>query len=383
MLILASTTDKLQVVCGNAGTVNVHASYLDNVSGAVNPGRKNTTIINTAVTDVVNPPGANVQRTLKTLHVHNHGAQSTLVGVLITDGTTTCTLHSVLLPPNGTLQYIDELGFVISDLFNRIVIQNIATNYTVSVQDNNGIINCNGSFTLSLPAAAVVGSGFQFRIRNNGALTVTIDPAGTETINGLASIKCCAKEQFTVVCDGASWFTIGRSSVVRLDYQQITNAQRVDLLFPPDYNIFDVIFHSVTFKPPGTVVMQLDNSSGDLWGGSYQNQLTYSWGNQLVPYPTLNYAYATISVVTQLSTGGDSDMSGNLRIFPDMVGFRGPTWFGQARYTWDDSHTQVSGTYVGEIIGALHNRATKVLIGNVGSTMSGLFFLSGHIPGNA
>jgi len=54
-----------------------------------------------------------------------------------------------------------------------------------------------------------------------------------------------------------------------------------------------------------------------------------------------------------------------------------------ARYTWDDTHTQVSGTYVGEIIGVLHNRATKVLIGNVGSTMSGLFFLSGHIPGNA
>jgi hypothetical protein len=111
MLILASTSDRLQLLLGSAGSVNVHASYLDNVSGAVNPGRKNTAIVTTGVTEIVAPPLASVQRNVKTLHIHNHGTNANVVTVQHSDGTISAQLYRQTLQPNETLQYIDEIGF--------------------------------------------------------------------------------------------------------------------------------------------------------------------------------------------------------------------------------------------------------------------------------
>ena len=111
MLILASTSDRLQLLVGSAGTINVHASYLDNVAGAVSPGRKNTGITTTGVTDIVSPPLASVQRNIKTLHIHNHGANANVVTVQHSDGTIAAQLYRQTLQPNDTLQYIDEIGF--------------------------------------------------------------------------------------------------------------------------------------------------------------------------------------------------------------------------------------------------------------------------------
>jgi hypothetical protein len=111
MLILASTSDRLQVLVGSAGAINVHASFLDNVAGAVNPGRKNTAITTTGVAEIVPPPLASVQRNVKTLHIHNHGTNTNVVTVQHNDGTIGVQLHRQTLQPNDTLQYIDEIGF--------------------------------------------------------------------------------------------------------------------------------------------------------------------------------------------------------------------------------------------------------------------------------
>lgn len=111
MLILASATDKLRVVTGGASNISVHASWLDNVSGAVNPGRTNTTITTGTTTDIVPSPAAGVFRNIKTLHIHNGGSASNNVTVLHTDGTTAVELYKTLLMSGDTLQYIDEIGF--------------------------------------------------------------------------------------------------------------------------------------------------------------------------------------------------------------------------------------------------------------------------------
>jgi hypothetical protein len=113
MLILASNQDKLQIVTGSAGTLDVHASWMDNVSGAVQPGRTNTPNINTATTtNVVASPGAGTQRNIKTLHVRNRGAAANDIQVVHTDGTVAVQLHRQVMPPNSSLQYIDEVGFI-------------------------------------------------------------------------------------------------------------------------------------------------------------------------------------------------------------------------------------------------------------------------------
>lgn len=111
MLLLTSTSDKIQVVTGTAGaSVDVHASWVDNNAGTITPGRQNTVGIATATTtDVVPAPGASVQRNVKGLYITNtHATQSTQVTVLHTDGTNVADLMGVLLLPGENLGYRED-----------------------------------------------------------------------------------------------------------------------------------------------------------------------------------------------------------------------------------------------------------------------------------
>lgn len=115
MLILASTTDKLQLITGATGNINVHVSWMDNVSGAIGPGRTNTPPITMATTtDIVAPPAAGIFRNVKTVHIRNTAATVNDVTVRHTDGTTPVDLYKISLPAGATLSYIDEVGFFTS-----------------------------------------------------------------------------------------------------------------------------------------------------------------------------------------------------------------------------------------------------------------------------
>lgn len=144
MLILASASDKLQIVTAAACNLSVHASYLDNVSGTVQPGRQNTAITIATTTDVVLPPAGGVFRNLKTLHVYNNSTTAAAsVTVQHTDGTTIVQLHKVTLNTGATLQYIDEVGFLIANAQfsgSRVLIQQqVVTTPVPSLQFVTGI----------------------------------------------------------------------------------------------------------------------------------------------------------------------------------------------------------------------------------------------------
>lgn len=112
MILLTSTSDKLQVVTDAAVTVDVHASYMDYDGSTVTPGRKNSAISTATTTDVVAAPGASVNRNVKTLHIRNKDVSSVNVTVRHTDGTTVVELYHTSLPADGELQYTDALGFL-------------------------------------------------------------------------------------------------------------------------------------------------------------------------------------------------------------------------------------------------------------------------------
>jgi hypothetical protein len=90
--------------------------------------------------------------------------------------------------------------------------------YTVVAADNDRLIRCDGTFTLNLTAAATLGSGFRFRARNVGSGTVTIDPAGSELINGSTTLILAPGTSGYFDCDGAAWHAIlsgtGGSSLI-------------------------------------------------------------------------------------------------------------------------------------------------------------------------
>jgi hypothetical protein len=114
LIILASTADRLQVVTSAATAIDAHVSYLDNASGTVTSGRVNTAITTAATTSIAGAAGAGAQRNVKSLFVRNKDASNpNTVTVVQTDGTTTVQLYSAVLAAGQTLQYADEVGFLV------------------------------------------------------------------------------------------------------------------------------------------------------------------------------------------------------------------------------------------------------------------------------
>ena len=83
---------------------------------------------------------------------------------------------------------------------------------SINASATGSVIFCNssgGTVTLNLPAAA---TGLQFVfIRTVGTDTITIDPNGSETINGSATydLDTTLYKAVTIISDGTGWFAIG------------------------------------------------------------------------------------------------------------------------------------------------------------------------------
>lgn len=81
--------------------------------------------------------------------------------------------------------------------------------YTVVAADKGKVINCTGTWTLSVTAAATLGDGFGFAVWNNGTGTITIDPSGSEQIDGATTKALAAGKLAIVYCDGVKFVTVG------------------------------------------------------------------------------------------------------------------------------------------------------------------------------
>lgn len=89
-----------------------------------------------------------------------------------------------------------------------ITISNKTGAYTVVAGDLGTIINCtSGTFTVSLTAAATLGSGFNCWVWNTGTDTITIDPNASETIDSRTTLVLRRGEGTQVICDGTNWQT--------------------------------------------------------------------------------------------------------------------------------------------------------------------------------
>jgi hypothetical protein len=111
VLLLTSTSDLVRVHSDASVDIEVHASWVDNASGTITPGRTNTaSITGTVQTTVVASPASSTQRNVKFLSIrNNHGSTSAVVDVDHTDGTNVEILHKVTLLA-GELLVLDSVG---------------------------------------------------------------------------------------------------------------------------------------------------------------------------------------------------------------------------------------------------------------------------------
>jgi len=83
--------------------------------------------------------------------------------------------------------------------------------YTVVAGDLGTVINCTANtFTVSLTAAATLGAGFHcwvWNTSNTSSHVITIDPNGSETIDGATTLLLRRGEGCQIICDGTNWQT--------------------------------------------------------------------------------------------------------------------------------------------------------------------------------
>lgn len=117
MLLLAATTDKLQLTTSTAANIDVHADYMDMNSStfAINGGgRQNTAISSATTTDIVAAPGGSTIRNIKTLHIRNkHASLANIVTVIFDQNGTDYELHKTNLLAGDSLEYIEGIGFFV------------------------------------------------------------------------------------------------------------------------------------------------------------------------------------------------------------------------------------------------------------------------------
>lgn len=132
MLLLNSVSDLIQVQTSAAGSVEVHASWVDNASGTITPGRTNTADITTATTTtVVASPAASTTRNVRHLNIHNESATITnIIDVIHTDGTTTHDLIRCTLLPEESLIFNQEGNWVHLDSNALVKTPPVASGWT-------------------------------------------------------------------------------------------------------------------------------------------------------------------------------------------------------------------------------------------------------------
>jgi len=131
---------------------------------------------------------------------------------------------SVALSSDGTSLLLN--GTAIGGGSSTLTISNQTANYTVVSGDAGKIINCTANtFTVSLTAAATLGSGFNCVIWNTSTTStdvITIDPNSAETIDGVATLVLRRGEGVQIVCNGTNWET-GNKKTMRGYAENLTN----------------------------------------------------------------------------------------------------------------------------------------------------------------
>ena len=111
-----------------------------------------------------------------------------------------------------------------------ITLNSITGAYLVYAADRGTIINCTANtFTVSLTTASTLGSGFHcwvWNTSNTSSHVITIDPNGSETIDGATTLLLRRGEGCQIVCDGSNWQTGGLKKYRLYSENAANNATR-------------------------------------------------------------------------------------------------------------------------------------------------------------
>lgn len=116
-------------------------------------------------------------------------------------------LNSLLGADGSQATALSALGALMNGSISK------TTAYMVAATDRGKMIDCTGTFDLTIDAIATLapsGAGFAFAVANGGTGSITINPDLSETINGVATFVLGPNESCIVMTDAtaAGWRAI-------------------------------------------------------------------------------------------------------------------------------------------------------------------------------
>lgn len=100
----------------------------------------------------------------------------------------------------------------------RYAIKSITKAYQITGADYGQILNCSGTanLTISTVSAASIGAGFNcwvWNVSTGTTVVVTINPNGSETIDGSLTLNLRVGEGTQITSNGANWLTVSKKTM--------------------------------------------------------------------------------------------------------------------------------------------------------------------------
>lgn len=190
MLLLTATTDTIEIVTGQACSVDAHASYMD-MSNADPPVVKGSTSgrthknITTATTTAscVPAPAASTIRNVKSLNIRNkHATDSVTVTVQFNQNASLFELHKVTLLAGEALEFIEGIGFFVLGaqmLGYKKELASDASNSTTTAAEVTGLslATATGNFAFRYylrVQTSASGTAVKFAVNYDGTVTAFV-----------------------------------------------------------------------------------------------------------------------------------------------------------------------------------------------------------------
>lgn len=106
-------------------------------------------------------------------------------------------------------------------------VTSINATYTLADASRAGVYNWTGAIgTINLTSAVTVANNWFALVRNSGTGNLTIDPAGSETINGASTLVMTPEDSAFIVSDGTNFITVGlgQNATFAFDFTAISLA---------------------------------------------------------------------------------------------------------------------------------------------------------------
>jgi len=122
-------------------------------------------------------------------------------------GTGAMTVNVTAIGGSGTIaSWAVSVSAVVLATAPSLTQRTITSADTLISSDQGKLVNCSGTFTLSVTAAATLGNGWWCYVRNTGTGVVTLDPNGAETVDGVATGPVAGT--ILLACNGTSFTAI-------------------------------------------------------------------------------------------------------------------------------------------------------------------------------